>query len=126
MAGYRFGLFLYMVSSFFLSLSMSFRFALLMIVEMALWHSEGMSSVLGGSGSWRIDETWVGVWVVSFFVSGSGGLLWEGCVVGSFLLFRRLASLRSFVRRLSCLLSELVRGVCSFSGFGGGPVCVIG
>ena len=33
---------------------MSFRLALLMIVEMALWHREGMSSMFGGSGSWRM------------------------------------------------------------------------
>ncbi len=31
-----------------------------------------------------------------------------------------------FVRRLSCMLSELVRGVCIFSGSGGGLVCAIG
>ncbi len=65
LAWYRFGLFLHMSSSFFLSFSMSFRFALLMIVEMALWHRAGMSSMLGGSVSWSIVETWVGVWVVS-------------------------------------------------------------
>ena len=33
-----------------------------------------------------------------------------------FLLLRRVASFLSFVRRLSCLLSELVRGVCSLLG----------
>ncbi len=63
-AWYRFGLFLYRVSSFFLSLSVSFRFALLMIDEMALWHREGMSSMFGGSSSIRIDVAWVGVWDV--------------------------------------------------------------
>ena len=71
-AWYSFGFFLYKVSSFFLSLSVSFLFALLMIDEMALWHREGMSSMLGGSVSWRIVETWVGVWVVSFFRPWSG------------------------------------------------------
>ena len=105
---------------------MSFRLALLMIVEMALWHREGISSVFGGSGSWRIDATWVGVWVVSLLVSASGGCLCEGCVVGSFLLLRRVASFLSFVRRLSCLLSELVRGVCSLLGVVVGPVGAIG
>ncbi len=85
-----------------------------------------MSSVLGGSVSWRIDATWVGVWVVSLLVSASGGCLCEGCVAGSFLLLRRVASFLSFVRRLSCLLSELVRGVCSLSGVVVGPVCAIG
>ena len=64
LAWYRLGLFLYMTSSFFLSLSMSFRFALLMIIEMALWHREGMSAMLGGSVSWRMVETWVGVCVL--------------------------------------------------------------
>ena len=39
---------------------------------------------------------------------------------------RLLASFRSFVIRLSCLLSEWVRGVCSFSSVGGVLVCVIG
>ena len=58
---YLFGLFLYVSSSFFLSLSMSLRFGLFMIVEIALLHREGLSSMLGGSVSWRIVETWVGV-----------------------------------------------------------------
>ncbi len=126
MAWYLFGLVLYMSSSFFLSLSMSLRFALLMISERALWHREGMSSMLGGSVSWRMFETWVGVSVVSFLGSGSGGRLCGGCVVGSLLVLRRFASLRSFVSRLSCLLSELVRGVCIISGSGFGHGCAIG
>ncbi len=45
---YRLGLCLYRASSFFLSLSLSFLFALFMIVEIALWHREDMSSLLGG------------------------------------------------------------------------------
>ena len=69
---YLFGLLLYVSSSFFLSLSMSFRFALLMIVEIALWHSDGMSSMLGGSVSCRIAVARVGVWVASCVVLGSG------------------------------------------------------
>ena len=36
------------------------------------------------------------------------------------------ASFRSLVIRLSCLLSEWVRGVCIFSSVGGVLVCVIG
>ncbi len=104
-AWYRFGHFLYMASSFFLSLSTSFRFAFLMIVEIALWHRAGMSSMLGGSVSWSIVETWVGVWVVSCLGPRSGWLC-GGCVIVSLLVRRRFASLRSFVRRLSCLLSE--------------------
>ena len=122
---YFFGLFLYVSSSFFLSLSMSLRFALLMIVEIALWHREGMSSVFGGSVSWRIDATWVGVWVVSCVVLGSGWVC-GGCVLVLVLVTRRFASLRSFVRRFSCLLSELVKGVCIFSCSGGELVCAIG
>ena len=62
LAWYRFGLFLYRASSFFLSLSMSFRLALLMFVEMALWHREGMSSKLGVSGSWRMVVACVVGW----------------------------------------------------------------
>ncbi len=64
-AWYRFGLFLYRASSFFLSLSMSFRFALLMIDEMSLWHREGITSMFGGLRSRRIVVAWVGVGVVS-------------------------------------------------------------
>ncbi len=85
---------------------MSFRFALLMIVEMALWHRKGMSSMLGGSVSWRIVETCVAAWDFSLLRFGSGGCVCGGCIVGSLLVMRRFASLRSFVRRLRCLLSE--------------------
>ena len=102
---YRFGLFLYMSSSFFLSLSVSFLFALLMIVDIALWHSAGMSSMLGVSVSCSIVEAWVGVWVVSCEGPRSGWLC-GGCVVVLLLVTSRFASLRSFVRRFSCLLSE--------------------
>ena len=76
-----------------------------MIVEMALWHRAGMSSMLGGSVSWSIVKAQVGVWMVSGLGSSSGCLC-VGCVVVLLLVTRRLASLRSFVRRLSCLLSE--------------------
>ncbi len=105
---------------------MSFMLALLMIIEIALWHREGMSYMLGGSASWRIVEACVDVLVVCFMRSGSGVGLCVGCVVGSLLVLRRLAALRSFVGRLSCLLSAWVRGVCIFSGFGVGHVCAIG
>ncbi len=87
---------------------------------------EGMSSMLGGSVRRRIFETCVGVCVVFFISSWSGGCLCGCCVVCSFLVLRRLASLRRFVRRLSCLLSECVRGVYNFSGSGAGLVCAIG
>ena len=49
-----------------------------------------------------------------------------GCVLVLVLVTRRFASLRSFVRRFSCLLSELVKGVCIFSCSGCGWVCAIG
>ena len=123
---YLLGLFLYMVSSFFLSLSTSFRFALLMINEMALWHREGMSFMLGGSVSWRMLETWVCVWVSSWLDTGSWICLCGGCVAGSLLVVWRLASFRSFVRRLSCLLFELDRGVCIFSVSWCSPGCAMG
>ena len=102
---YRFGLFLYMAFYFFLSLSTSFRFALLIMIEIALWHREGTSSMLGGSVSWSIVEALVVVWVVSLLGLGSGWLC-GGCVGVLLSVMWRLASLRSFARRLSCLLSE--------------------
>jgi hypothetical protein len=126
LAWYRFGLDLYKASSFFLSLSISLRFALLMIVEIALWQREGMSSMLGGSVVCRMLVICVDEWVVSFLGPAFGGLLCDGCVVGSFLVVRRTVSLRSFVRRLSWRLSEFVRGVCIFSVSCGLTVCAIG
>ena len=48
------------------------------------------------------------------------------CVGGRLLWSCLLAELRSFVRRFSCMLSECMRGVCSFSGSGGGPSVAIG
>ena len=54
------------------------------------------------------------------------GCVSVGCVVVFFLVMLLLAAFRSFVRRLSCLLSEWVRGVCIFSGVGGVLVCAIG
>ena len=64
--------------------------------------------------------------VISVLGMGSGCCLCGICVVDFLLGLRRLASLRSFVRRLSCLLSEWVRGVCILSGVGGVLVCAIG
>ncbi len=84
---------------------MSFRFALLMIVEIALWHRADMSSMLGVYVSCSIVETWVGVWVVTCEGPRSGWLC-GGCVVVLLLVTSRFASLRSFVRRFSCVLSE--------------------
>ena len=125
-AWYLFGLFLYRASSFFLSFSMSFRLALVRIVEMALWHRDGMSSKFGVSGSWRMVVACVVGWGCSVFRSVSVGCVCVGCVVVLFLVMRLLASFLSFVRRLSCQLSEWVRGVCIFSGVGGVLVCAIG
>ena len=68
-AWYLFGIFLYRVSSFFLSLATSFWLALLMIVEMALWHREGMSSMFGVSGSWRMVVACVVGWGFSVLES---------------------------------------------------------
>ncbi len=75
--------------------------------------------------SWSIVEICDGVCVV-FFRSSSGVDLCVCRVVGFVLELRRLASLCIFVRRLSCMLSEWVRGVCIFSGSGVGLVCAIG
>ena len=105
---------------------MSFRLALLMIVEMALWHSEGMSSMFGVSGSWRMVVACVVGWGFSVFRSVSVGCVCVGCVVVLFLVMRLLVSFLSFVRRFSCLLSEWVRSECIFSGVGGVLVCAIG
>ena len=102
---YRLGLFLYKASNFFLSFSTNFMFALCMIVEIALWHRAGMSSMLGVSVSWSIVEALVVVWVVSLLGLGSGWLC-GGCVGVLLSVMWRLASLRSFARRLSCRLSE--------------------
>jgi hypothetical protein len=82
-----------------------------MMVAIALWHREGMSSSFGVSVRCR-----------TFVVRDEMGLL-SGCGLGSegvgdvrrlcygVLCNFRLAELRSFVRRLSCPLSTLVRGV---------------
>ena len=60
---------------------MSFRLALLMIVEMALWHREGMSSMVGVSGSWRMVVACVVGWGFSFLRFVSVGWVSVGCVV---------------------------------------------
>jgi len=60
---------LYSASSFFRIESRSFRFDLLMIVAIALWHRGGMSSSFGVSERWRT------------FVARAGAL--SGCGPGS-------------------------------------------
>ncbi len=74
-----------------------------------------------GVGGWL----WL-VLLVGVFRSVLVGCVCVGCVIGLVLVMLLLASFRSFVRRLSCLLSELVRGVCIFSVVGGVLVCAIG
>ena len=91
--------------------------ALFMITAMALWHRAGMSSSLGGSGSFRTSLACVRVCmvcaelvVVGVSVFGLGSML--------------LAVFLSRVMRLSCLVSDFVMGGCSFVfvSFGGGWV----
>ena len=82
--------------------------------------------MFGVSGSWRMVLACDIGWGFSFVGSVSVGWVFVGCVVVLFLVMRFLASFRSFVRRLSCLLSEWVRGVCIFSGVRGVLVCAIG
>ncbi len=62
---------------------------------------------------WSIFAACVGVGLASSWWPGSGGFRRAGCVGSRFVLIYRLAEFRSFVRRLSCLLSEFVRGVCA-------------
>jgi hypothetical protein len=71
---------------------------------------------------WSIFAACVGVGVESSWWSGSGGFWRAWCVGSRFLWICRLAELRSFARRLICLLSEFLRGVCSLSGSVGGLV----
>ncbi len=85
-----------------------------------------MSSMFGGSLSFRIVVDYVGVWVFSSCWSGSSWFLCVGSVVGVLLLISLLAALRSFVSLLSCLLSEFVRGVFSLSDSGGVSSVAIG
>ena len=65
-------------------------------------------------------------WGFSFVRFLAEGCVCVGCVVVLFLVIWLLASFRSFVRRLSCLLSEWVRGVYIFSGVWGVLGCAIG
>ncbi len=65
---------------------MSYRFAFLMIDEMAWWHREGMPSMVGSSLSWRIVVAWVGVEASSCWGSESGGFVCVGYVGGGFFL----------------------------------------
>ncbi len=98
---------MYNLSSFFRREFDSLRFALFMIVAIALWHSVGISCSSGVFGSCSISVACVRVCVVrvaSFVVKASVFVL--GIMM--------LAVFLSLVMRLSCLVSDLVMGGCSF------------
>ncbi len=81
--------------------SISFRFALMMIGDMALWHKAGMSAILGLSVS-RSTLVALARMGVVFKVVGDGGL--EG-------IFSGLTKLAVFLRRvmhLICLVFDFV------------------
>jgi hypothetical protein len=104
---YRFGFFLYSLSSFFRRVSASLRFALITMVAMALWHSAGISCSSGGSGSCSTSLACVRVCV------GLLGLVVIGVSVFG-LWSMLLAAFLSLVVRFSCLVSDFVMGGCSF------------
>ncbi len=81
----------------------SLRFALSMIVVIALWHRAGISSRCGGSASCRTSVACVRVCVVRV-VSVAFGVLALG--LGSIFL----AVFLSLEMRFSCLLSDFVMG----------------
>ena len=64
---------LYWASSFFRIVSASLRFALLMMVAIALWHRTGMSSSFGASVRWRTFVARDGVGLLFGCGLGSGG-----------------------------------------------------
>ncbi len=94
---------MYSLSSFLRSEVVSLLLALVMMEAMALWQREGMSSILGGSVSWRIS-----VAVDSVFVRRCGSVVGGGACVdfGSMLWLVFL----SLVIRLSCRVSDFVMG----------------
>jgi len=99
---------------------------MLMMVANALWNREGMSSDFGVSVRCRNFVARDEVGVLSGCGLGSEGVGDVGRLCCGVLCNFRLAELRSFVRRLSCLLSALVRGVCIFLGSVGVYGCAIG
>ena len=88
-------------------MSASLRFALITIVAMALWHSAGISSSSGRSGSCKTSFACVRVCVV---LLGSVVICVSVFGLGSMLL----AVFLSLVMRFSCLVSDFVMGGCSF------------
>ena len=104
---YRFGLFLYSLSSFFLRVSTSLRFALITMAAMALWHIAGISCSSGGSESCSTSLACVRVCVgyLELVVIGvSVFVLWSMI----------LAAILSLVMRFSCLVSDFVMGGRNF------------
>ena len=79
------------------------RFALFMIVVIALWHKTGISSRCGGSARWSTSVACVRVYVVRV-VSVTFGVLAFG--LGSMIL----AAFLSLEMRFSCLVSDFVMG----------------
>ena len=92
-----------MYSSFFRTESIILRLALFMMVTMALLHKVGMSSKLGGSGSYSTSVACVRVCFV-----------WCGSVAVIALVFnlgnKFLAVILRRVMRFSCLVSDFVMG----------------
>ena len=91
-------------------MSISFQFALLIMEAIALWHREGMSSSFGGSVRCRTFVARDEVGVMSGCGQGLEGVRGVGRLCCGVVCYFRFAELRSFVRRLSCLLFALVRG----------------
>ncbi len=79
-----------------------------------------MSSRYGVLLIWSTFAACVVVGVASSWWSGLVNFWCVRCVVGGSVWIWRLAELRSLIRRLSCLLSEFVRGVRRLSGSVGG------
>ncbi len=119
---YRFGLFLYSLSSFFRRVSASLRVALFTMAAIALWHSAGISSSSGGSGSCKTSLACVRVCV------GFWGLVVIGVSVFG-LWSMMLAAFLSLVMHFSCLVSDFVMGGCNFGvvsregGWAIGQIC---
>ena len=105
---------------------MIFWFSLLMTEAIALWHREGMSYSFGVSMRCRTFVARDEVGVLSVCGQGSEGVGDVGCLCCGVVCNFRFAELHSFVRRLSCLLSALVRGVFILLGSVWVYGCVIG
>ena len=105
---------------------MSFRFALLMMEAIALWHRMEMSYSFDVSVRCMTFLARDEVGVLSGCEHGSEGVGDMGCLCCGVVCSCQFAELRRFVRRLSCLLSPLVRGVCILLGSVWVYSCAIG